>query len=123
MAKDQTKRIRPEVLATDRESLDAIKSITDYAPANPAYSTAALNAARTAMDSAQAAETQAAAALAAARDAAAAAEWELHNKILSMKDQVTAQYGRDSTQVQAIGLKRVSERKTPGRSSKKSSTH
>lgn len=122
MAKDQTKRVRPETLATDRESFDALKSITDYAPANPAYTTAALSAAQTTLNNAQAAETQAAATLATARDAAAAAEWDFHNKILGMKDQVTAQYGRDSTQVQAIGLKRVSERKSPGPSSKKSAT-
>jgi hypothetical protein len=122
MAKDQSKRIRPETLTTDRESLDALNTITDYAPANSAYTTAALNAAQTALVAAQAAETQAAASLATARDTAAAAEWDFHNKILGMKDQVTAQYGRDSTQVQAIGLKRVSERKSPGPSSKKSST-
>jgi hypothetical protein len=120
MAKDQNKRVRPDVLATDRESHDAAKDIADYAPANPAFALAAISTARTALDNAQEAETQAAATLAAARDAATAAEWNYHNLILGMKDQITAQYGRDSSQVQAIGLKRVSERKSPGRASKKS---
>jgi hypothetical protein len=50
----------------------------------------------------------------AARDAANAAEWALHNLILGAKDQVIAQYGEDSDQVQAIGLKKKSEHKRPG---------
>ena len=58
------------------------------------------------MVSAQTAESQAEAALATARDAAVAREWAYHNKIVGM---------RDSDEVQAVGRKRESERKTPGR--------
>jgi hypothetical protein len=32
-----------------------------------------------------------------------------------VKDQVTAQFGRDSNEVQALGLKKASERKSPQR--------
>ena len=67
------------------------------------------------MVSAQTAESQAEAALAMARDAAAASEWAYHNKIVGMRDSVAAQFGRDSDEVQAVGRKRESERKTPGR--------
>jgi hypothetical protein len=35
--------------------------------------------------------------------------------MLGVKDQVTAQFGRDSNEVQAIGLKKASERKAPQR--------
>ncbi len=66
----------------------------------------------------QAAEAQAAAALAAARDNAVAAEWEFHNLMLGAKDRVIAQFGRDSNEVQAIGLKKASERKAPTRAKK-----
>ena len=45
-------------------------------------------------------------------------EWEFHNLILGAKDQVTAQFGRDSNEVQAVGLKKASERKAPQRRSK-----
>ena len=35
--------------------------------------------------------------------------------MLGVKDQVTAQFGRDSNEVQSIGLKKASERKAPQR--------
>jgi hypothetical protein len=54
-----------------------------------------------ALRSAQRAKVNAQNALAAARDAAVAAEWEFHNMILGVKDQVIAQYGKDSDQVQS----------------------
>jgi hypothetical protein len=66
------------------------------------------------MSGARDAETQAAA-LASARDKATAKEWEFHNTILGVKDQVMAQYGRNSDEVQALGLKKASERKAPTR--------
>jgi hypothetical protein len=122
MPKDRTKRLRPAVLATDRESLTALANITNYAPANPAYAMATLNALQTEMLAAQAAETQAIAAAEAARDAANAKEWAFHEAIVAMKDQVVAQFGRDSDQAQTVGRKKESERKAPTRSSKKSPT-
>ena len=39
-------------------------------------------------------------------------EWAFHNLILGAKEQVIAQYGKDSTQVQELGLKRKSDYKT-----------
>jgi hypothetical protein len=50
----------------------------------------------------------------AAMDAARAAEWAFHNAMLGVKDQVIAQFGKDSNEVQALGLKKKSERKAPG---------
>jgi len=41
--------------------------------------------------------------------------------MLGVKDQVTAQFGLDSNEVQAIGLKKTSERKSPQRKSSKGS--
>ncbi|MFZ5912321.1 MAG: hypothetical protein ACOYYU_20140 [Chloroflexota bacterium] len=87
----------------------------DYAPANAAYAKAAVQDKLETLKSAQRAEVNAQNALAAARDAAAAAEWEFHNMLLGVKDQVVAQYGKDSDQVQALGLKKKSERKAPTR--------
>ncbi|MFZ5911720.1 MAG: hypothetical protein ACOYYU_17055 [Chloroflexota bacterium] len=77
-----------------------------------------------ALRSAQRAEVNAQNALASARDA----EWEFHNMLLGVKTQVAAQYGADSDQVsagstyqvQALGLKKKSERKAPGRKAKPS---
>jgi hypothetical protein len=118
MAKNQNVRLRPQFLHEDRNVHTALQSLTDYAPANSAYTKTALAASLAAMKSAQDAELAAQNALAAARDAANAAEWDFHNAILSAKDQVVAQYGKDSDQVQALGMKKKSERKTPIRKNK-----
>jgi len=59
-------------------------------------------------------------ALDAAHDAAIATQWEHHNLILGVKDQLIAQYGADSDEVASLGLKKKSERKTPARSSSSS---
>ena len=109
MANNQARRIAPTTLQTDRESYDALQAITSYAPANSAYSASAISTLRQAMEAKQAAETQAAAALAAARDAAVAAEWEFHNAMLNAKEQVIAQFGKNSDEIQSLGLKKKSE--------------
>lgn len=111
MAKDETKRLNPSVLEMDKASFAALQSIANYAPANPAYNAAAITAAHAELLAAQAAETQAAAAASAARDNAVGKEWSFHNLILGAKDQVIAQFGRDSNEVQALGLKKASEYK------------
>ena len=120
MAKDETKRLRPAALTADRDSLTALQQVSGYAPANQTYTLAALNTLRASLDAAQAAETHAAAAAAAARDDATAQEWAFHNAVIGMRDQVVAQFGRDSNEAQTVGRKKESERKAPTRASKKS---
>ena len=118
MAKDQTVRIRPTLLQVDIEALTALQAIVTYAPANAAYAKVAVDAKLTAMRAAQTAEVNAQNALLTARDAAAAAEWDFHNAILGVKEQVIAQYGKNSNEVQALGLKKKSEYKAPTRKAK-----
>jgi hypothetical protein len=108
-------RLRPAQIEADRSSFAALRAIAGYAPANAAYSVTQLTELETELTGARDAETQAAAALAGARDKAAAKEWEFHNRVLGVKDQVMAQFGRDSNEVQALGLKKASERKAPVR--------
>lgn len=115
MAKDQSRRIAPSLLTTDRQAHDALKTMTGYNPPNAAYALAALAASRQNMEDKQGAEAQAAAAAAIARDEAVAAEWDFHNAMLGAKEQVIAQYGKDSGNVQSLGLKRKSEYKAPKR--------
>lgn len=88
-----------------------MQSMPDYTPANVSYSSAELIETYQAIEAALAAEINALNALKAARDAARKAEWNFHNAILGAKDQVIAQYGPDSNQVQAMGLKKKSERR------------
>ncbi|HKS27424.1 MAG TPA: hypothetical protein VJS44_06370 [Pyrinomonadaceae bacterium] len=114
MAKDQSKRISPGVLAADIENFDGLKEIAGYDPANARYTVEAMSTAETAMRTAQEVETRAEAALATARDNAVAAEWNFHNLVLGMRDQVTAQFGRNSNEAQAVGRKKPSEYKRRG---------
>jgi hypothetical protein len=109
MAKNQNRRIKPSHLTADENIFAALKAIDGYAPANPAYSIEALSATYTQLQSFWDIETQAEAALATARDNSVAKEWEFHNQLLGVKDQVRAQFGKDSNEVQALGLKKTSE--------------
>lgn len=118
MANRQSRRVTATYLTADRQAHDALQAMTDYAPANPVYKLTALTSARQNMEDKQRAETQAAAAAADARDVATAAEWAFHNAMLGAKEQVIAQYGKDSTNVQSLGLKRKSEYKAPKRPAK-----
>ena len=119
---DQTRRLNPAQIQADRDAFAALQAIAGYAPANPAYALAAITAARTSLDGAQQAEIQAVAAAASARDSAVAREWEFHNLMLGAKDQIIAQFGKDSNEVQAVGLKRKSEYSRPKPRAKKEST-
>ncbi|HWS88150.1 MAG TPA: hypothetical protein VN282_14365 [Pyrinomonadaceae bacterium] len=115
MAKNQARRIASAVLSDDREAFAALQGITNYAPANPAYKTENIKTIRDRMDDLLREAIQAEVAAAAKRDAANAGEWEFHNAMLGAKVQVTAQFGDDSDELAALGLKKKSEYKSPTR--------
>lgn len=115
MSKNPTRRIAPAVLQADLESFAALQAITNYSPANAAYTLAAITTLKQNMEAKQTAETQAAAALASARDTATDGEWGFHDAMIGAKIQVTAQFGENSDEVQAVGLKKKSEYKKPTR--------
>lgn len=111
MAKNETKRLTLSVLDADKAAFAALQVITNYAPANPAYSITAVSDALDELNVAQASEARATAAAAAARDNNVNRQWNFHNLMLGVKDQVTAQFGRNSNQAQAVGRKKPSEYK------------
>ena len=115
MAKNQTRRIPSAQLAADREAFDALQGITNYAPANQAYTTEKIKALRDNVDVLQREATQAEAAAAAKRDALTAGEWEFHNAVLGAKMQVGAQFGPNSDEVASLGIKKKSEYRSPVR--------
>lgn len=119
MAKNQNVRLLPSKLQTDLDAYTAWLGISTYAPANTTYAKAAVTAKYTAFKTAQDAEPAAQVALANARDAATAAEWDFHNTMLAVKEQVIAQFGKSSDQVQSLGLKKKTEYKAPVRRAKK----
>ena len=118
MAKNQNVRVAPAQMQADMDAYTALQGITTYAPANNAYAGTAITAKLDAMKAAQDAESAAQVAMATARDASTAAEWEFHNFMLAVKEQVIAQFGKSSDQVQAMGLKKKSEYKAPARKAK-----
>ena len=119
MAQNQNKRLTPKILKADADALAAIKTLTPtYAPSNASYAVTPLSTAQTSMATAQGTEVTKKGDYEGARDAANAAEWAFHNLVLGAKDQVVAQYGESSDQVQAIGLKKKSEYKRPVRKPK-----
>jgi hypothetical protein len=89
-------------------TLDAIAGHTNQQVALVGDAAEAAEQAQAEADEAQA-EAQA------ARDSAVAKEWEFHNLMLGVKEQVIAQFGKDSAGVEALGLKRKSDYEPPKR--------
>ncbi|MBG1264080.1 hypothetical protein [Nostoc commune] len=115
---DITRRLRPQLISEDVTSWHGLQTISTYNTTRADADAAKLQQAYQAMLSSQQAETEKLTLYRAAADAARLAEWEFHNAVLAMKEVVRGQYGSDSDQAQAVGLKKKSERK---RSSRKKS--
>lgn len=115
MAKNQTKRLAPAKLEGDENGFAALQKIQDYSPINPAYVLEAVAAVRSELHHLRNVAIETAARASAAREHARAKEWEFHNLMLGVKEQVIAQFGKDSNEVQMMGLKRKSEYKSPKR--------
>jgi hypothetical protein len=111
----RTHRLPSNDIQADRQALNGIQLLNDYAPMNRAYSTEHLEELGRAMEAAHQAEARAVQAQAIARELAIATEWALHDALLGAKTQVIAQYGPDDHAVQLLGLKRKSERRRPVR--------
>lgn len=115
MRNNITRRPSRPQLDEDRGVLHALHDVGGYTAANPERTVPAVVVLEAQMTTAQAREVQLQGALAAARDQAAAAEWAFHDAILDVKNQVRAQFGLDSDQMQQLGLKKRSKRKAPAR--------
>lgn len=121
MAINESKRLEPGILRADRDAFTALSAFARYQPANPACSREHLAQLLEEMRLAREEEIKAEGTLATRRDASRQAEWCFHNAMLDAKVQVIAQYGASSDEVQALGLKKKSERKRPVRRRSKSS--
>ena len=106
------KRLPADVLQEDLETFAAFLALDDYAPANMQFAAARVKGVKDAMAESQTAEIQILAAANAKRDATIQYEQDFHQLILGIKDQVKAQYGSNSNELQSLGLKKKSEYKT-----------
>ena len=113
MAKNETARVRTTDLASDTSSYATLQTIGNYQPVNNTYSKENGAALYQQLQAAQTQEAQAEAAFKTARDIATTAEWAFRNYMLGVKDQVRAQYGADSNELQSLGLKKKTEYKRP----------
>jgi hypothetical protein len=113
MARNETRRIAPSVLQADHNAFAALKTLATYKPANDDFTVAKIQTAQEGLLAKSDIEAQRQADLDGARDDATAAEWAFHNAVLGAKDQVKAQFGADSNELQGLGLKKKSERKSP----------
>ncbi|WP_414579177.1 hypothetical protein [Anabaena sp. CCY 9402-a] len=115
ITQNTTRRLRPQLISEDVSSWHGLKTITTYETNRADASAANLQQAYQAMLAQQQTETEKQALYRAAADAARLAEWEFHNAVLAMKEVVRGQYGLNSDQAQAVGLKKKSEYKRPSR--------
>lgn len=120
MADRTTRVLSPKIVQDDLNGFAALKAIPDYSPNNSAFEVNKLEESYNAMLAKQVDFAQKEASYKSARDEKVLAEWDFHNKILGAKEQVIAQYGKSSNEVQAIGLKKKTEYKKP--SGRKSSS-
>ena len=112
---DTTRRLRPQLISEDVNSWHGLQTIATYETTRADASATNLQQTYQAMLAQQQAETEKLALYRAAADAARLAEWEFHNAVLAMKEVVRGQYGSDSDQAQAVGLKKKSDRKRSNR--------
>jgi hypothetical protein len=117
MAKNQHKRLPPGKIEADENGFAALQTFTGYTPINSTYSLDAVCAAHEELRNLRQAAATAQAQAQAARESTLAKEWEFHNLMLGVKEQVIAQFGKDSGEVEALGLKRKSDYKPPKRRS------
>ena len=120
MAQNQSIRIKTARVQENLNALANLQTLSGYNPLNPAFSLQNGLNLRDALLQRQTSEAQAEAALKTARDETVASEWALHNFIMGARDQVIAQYGSDSNELQSLGRKKKSEyKRRSARSSKK----
>ncbi|MBU7583667.1 MAG: hypothetical protein KAF91_12275 [Nostoc sp. TH1S01] len=112
---DTTRRLSRQTITQDTTSLHGLQTISNYTTTRTDATEETLQIAYQKMLTLQQVENEKLALYRAATDAARLAEWEFHNAVLAMKEVVRGQYGSDSDQAQAVGLKKKSDRKRPTR--------
>jgi hypothetical protein len=115
-----TKTVSAATLKADRAAFRALRQFQDYTPSNPAHRLETIADFHADLEQAESDVRQAEFALKVARNRKTLATVKFHDSILGAKLQVIAQYGRDSSAVRALGLKRPSDRKRPTRRNAKS---
>ncbi len=105
-------RLSPNKLAEVKSSFAGLKTIGDYKSVKPEFEVSLIQAVETAVDDLTLQEAQLSAQLDDVRDQLADKGKEFTQKMKGAAQQVIAQYGDDSAEIQKLGRKRTSERAT-----------
>lgn len=108
-------RLSPERVDADYKAINAVANMPDYAPLQNDLEVENLAALRNAIEQHRLEMQRINDLLNSTRHKLQAAEWQLHDAMLRVKDHVIVQYGADSPQVETLGLKKRSERRRPVR--------
>ncbi|MCK6388360.1 MAG: hypothetical protein L6Q65_12275 [Zoogloea sp.] len=114
MTTTPSRRVPAMVLADDIKAFQALPTIEGYAPHDPELKLDAVTATFDELSADQAAFVRAQVAMDAARDKLAHTEQRAHQKMLGVKKSVCSQYGDDSNEYAALGMKKKSEKKKGG---------
>jgi hypothetical protein len=115
---NETTGVRSTELKKDEFAYNALPAIMGYKPANELCTVESVNGLYQQMKSMQQLKVQKEGEFKSACDAASQAERSFHDVILQVKNQVRAQFGDNSNELQSLGLKKKSERKAPKRKPK-----
>lgn len=118
MSRIRKRRVSADRLAADREALRNLKKLADYAPRNPAYSVEALLALEARLIQCEEAEAEGELALDRMRDETTGAGNDLREAMGGARQEMRAQYGENSVNLHAVGLKTRDEYKRPTRKAK-----
>ena len=111
MSNTPGKRLPAQVVADDTKAFHALATIEGYAPHDPDLTLEAITATYEELMADRAALVRAQIALDIIRDKIGNTEHRFHGQMRGSKDSVRGQYGDDSNELAAMGLKKASEKK------------
>jgi len=112
MAKGSHRSLTPEELAKDERAFQAVLRLAKYMPPDIVQNIRSLQSHFDQMRASQVATAEQDAALAVIRENVRRAEGEFHKMILGARREIVAQYGEDSDEARAMGIKKTSGNKS-----------
>lgn len=118
MSKIKIRKLSVTQIQMDKDVVAALEKVEGYNPNQPELTLDQVKKLMNEMDAVHNLKVQTEAALKTVTDDTYAKFNEFHDIILRVKKQVKAQFGEDSNEAQALGMKKKSEYKSGGRKKK-----
>lgn len=110
----KNRKLRAEAIQSDKDAFAALGKVSNYKPASEDLTLDNLSRVKAEADSMHTARVQTRNAYRSADDDAREKEIEFHNLMTRVKKNMLAQFGEDSNEAQALGLKKQSEHRITG---------